>query len=184
MVWDRDNLRGRMVIRDIVPEVRRAADEARARGAQLVIVTVHSGLDEPSSYDTATTHQPDENVAARIAHDVPGIALIVYGHSHRQMADTVINGTVLVQPKNWAASVAVARLTVERTGGSWQVAGHHGVLVRTAGHREDSSVVRAVASAHNATLAYVCTGTTCDAPVSSLPALVRRLRDGVKLKSR
>jgi uncharacterized protein YyaL (SSP411 family) len=36
----------------------------------------------------------------------------------------------------------------------------------------------------NATLAYVCTGTTCDAPVSSLPALVRRLRDGVKLKSR
>jgi hypothetical protein len=34
------------------------------------------------------------------------------------------------------------------------------------------------------TLAYVCTGTTCDAPVSSLPALVRRLRDGVKLKPR
>ncbi|HZF16623.1 MAG TPA: thioredoxin domain-containing protein [Steroidobacteraceae bacterium] len=32
------------------------------------------------------------------------------------------------------------------------------------------------------TLAYVCTGTTCDAPVASLPALVRRLRDGVKLR--
>jgi uncharacterized protein YyaL (SSP411 family) len=33
------------------------------------------------------------------------------------------------------------------------------------------------------TLAYVCTGTTCDAPVASLPALVRRLRDGVKLRA-
>ena len=32
------------------------------------------------------------------------------------------------------------------------------------------------------TVAYVCTGTTCDAPVASLPALVRRLRDGVKLR--
>jgi len=34
------------------------------------------------------------------------------------------------------------------------------------------------------TIAYVCTGTTCDAPVASLPALVRRLRDGVKLKTK
>ncbi len=32
------------------------------------------------------------------------------------------------------------------------------------------------------TLAYVCTGTTCDAPIASLSALVRRLRDGVKLR--
>jgi len=32
------------------------------------------------------------------------------------------------------------------------------------------------------TIAYVCTGMTCDAPVASLPALVRRLRDGVKLR--
>jgi uncharacterized protein YyaL (SSP411 family) len=34
------------------------------------------------------------------------------------------------------------------------------------------------------TIAYVCTGTTCDAPVSTLSVLVRRLRDGVKLKER
>jgi len=34
------------------------------------------------------------------------------------------------------------------------------------------------------TIAYVCTGTTCDAPVASLPALVRRLRDGIKLKEK
>jgi hypothetical protein len=34
------------------------------------------------------------------------------------------------------------------------------------------------------TIAYVCTGTTCDAPVASLPTLVRRLRDGVTLNSR
>jgi uncharacterized protein YyaL (SSP411 family) len=34
------------------------------------------------------------------------------------------------------------------------------------------------------TIAYVCTGTTCDAPVASLPNLVRRLRDGVKLKEK
>ena len=29
MVWDRDNLRGRLVMRDIVPEVRRMVEDSR-----------------------------------------------------------------------------------------------------------------------------------------------------------
>ena len=34
MVWDRDNLAGRLAIRDIVPEVRSAVREARDAGAE------------------------------------------------------------------------------------------------------------------------------------------------------
>ena len=52
MVWDRDNLRGRVVIRDIVPEVRTAVAEAREKGADVIVVTVHSGLSGQSGYDT------------------------------------------------------------------------------------------------------------------------------------
>src|SRR5678809_1681856 len=48
MVWDRDNLRGRMTIGDIVPAVRQAVGDARAAGAQLIVVTMHSGLSEPT----------------------------------------------------------------------------------------------------------------------------------------
>jgi len=44
MLWDRDNLAGRLVIRDIVPEVRTAVRDARDAGAVVVIVVVHSGL--------------------------------------------------------------------------------------------------------------------------------------------
>src|SRR5919202_770229 len=51
-VWDRDKLEGVLEFRDIVPEVRRAVGEVRRQRADVVIVTVHSGLDEPSSYDT------------------------------------------------------------------------------------------------------------------------------------
>src|SRR5690242_7837368 len=43
MLWDRDNLRGRLVIRDVVPEVRAAVGDARRAGADVVVVTVHSG---------------------------------------------------------------------------------------------------------------------------------------------
>src|SRR5215213_5306344 len=123
MLSDADNVRGRIRVGDIVPAVRAAAIEVKAAGADLVVVTVHSGLEEPSSYDTLTTGVPSENVAARIAREVPGIDLIVYGHSHQEMPDTTINGVLLMQPKNWATSGAVAYLALLRTNGRWAVAG-------------------------------------------------------------
>ena len=121
MVWDRDNLKGRLVIRDIVPAVRKAVTEVRAAGAEVVLVTMHSGLAGPSSYDTVSTFVPSENVAGRVAREVPGIDLIVYGHSHQEVGDTLINGVLLMQPKNWASSVAVAHLdsSARMVTGAW-----------------------------------------------------------------
>jgi len=71
-------------------------------GAQIVVVTVNSGLDEPSSYDTVATKLPSENVAARVAREVPGIALVLYGHSHKENAGVDIGPTRMLQAKNWA----------------------------------------------------------------------------------
>jgi 2',3'-cyclic-nucleotide 2'-phosphodiesterase (5'-nucleotidase family) len=162
MLWDRDNLAGRLVIRDIVPEVRTAVRDARDAGAVVVIVVVHSGLNEPSSYDTVSTGVPSENVAARLAHEVPGIDLLVYGHSHKEMADTVIAGTLLMQPRNWASSVAIAHLGIERHNGHWRVGSKRSTVVATAHHRENPTVVAVTQEGHRATLKYATTaiGTT------------------------
>ncbi len=167
MVWDRDNVAGRMILRDIVPEVRSAVQDVRAAGANVVLVTMHSGLDGPSSYDTVGTGIPSENVAARVAKEVAGIDLIVYGHSHQEMADTVINGVLLMQPKNWAQSVAVAHLEIVRNGGSWTVASKRSRLVQSAGHAESPAVVAATDSAHRATVAWVT------APIGRTPVAWR-----------
>jgi len=162
MLWDRDNLAGRLVIRDIVPEVRTAVRDARDAGAVVVIVVVHSGLNEPSSYDTVSTGVPSENVAARLAHEVPGIDLLVYGHSHKEMADTVIAGTLLMQPRNWAGSVAIAHLGIERHNGRWRVGSKRSTVVATAHHRENPTVVAVTQEGHRETLKYATTaiGTT------------------------
>lgn len=157
MLWDRDNLSGQVVIRDIVPSVQTAVAGARASGADIVIVVLHSGLDEPSSYDTVATHVPSENVAARIAHEVPGIDLIVYGHSHKQMADTTIGSTLLMQPRNWATDVAVAHLHVVRSEGAWRVTDRHSRLVATVHHRESKAVLSATERGHLAALRYART---------------------------
>jgi 2',3'-cyclic-nucleotide 2'-phosphodiesterase (5'-nucleotidase family) len=162
VLWDRDNLAGRLVIRDIVPEVRTAVRDARDAGCVVVIVVVHSGLNEPSSYDTVSTGVPSENVAARIAHEVPGVDLLVYGHSHKEMPDTVIGTTLLMQPRNWATSVAIAHLGIARRNGRWRVVSKRSSVVAAAHHRENPSVVAVTQEGHRETIKYVTTaiGTT------------------------
>jgi len=161
-IWDAENIRRRLRFGDIVPVVRQAVQEVRAAGADVVLVTVHSGFNEPSSYDTVTTAVPSENVAARIAAEVQGIDLVLYGHSHKEMQGTTIGDALLIQPKNWATSVDVAHLLVSRVGGRWKVTAKHGDLVQAAGHAENSAVLAATDATHRETVAYVTTpiGTT------------------------
>ncbi|MEO8194589.1 MAG: 5'-nucleotidase C-terminal domain-containing protein [Gemmatimonadales bacterium] len=162
MVWDAENVRGRVRLTDIVPAVRTAVQEARAAGASVMIVSVHSGLNEPSSYDTVTTRLPSENVAERIAREIPGIDLVVYGHSHKEQKDLHAGSTLLVQPKNWATSVGVAHLTVGREGNAWKVTSSRGETIQSRGHPEAAAVLRVSERAHRATIAYANTviGTT------------------------
>jgi 2',3'-cyclic-nucleotide 2'-phosphodiesterase (5'-nucleotidase family) len=154
MIWDREHLRGRLVVRDIVPEVRSAVAEARAAGADVVVTVLHSGLDEPSSYDTVSTGVASENVSARVAREVPGIDVLVYGHSHREMADTTIAGVLLVQPRNWAFNAAVAELQLQSDGDRWRVVSKRGRLIRAAGRAEHAGVLAVTERAHRTAVAY------------------------------
>jgi 2',3'-cyclic-nucleotide 2'-phosphodiesterase/3'-nucleotidase len=152
---------------DIVPAVRDAVRDARGAGANVVIVVLHSGLNEPSSYDTVSTGVPSENVAARVAREVPGIDLIVYGHSHKEMSDTVINRVLLMQPKNWATSVAIAHLRLERRNGRYQVVAARSTAVPTAKHKEAPEVLAVTQEGHRAALEYATT------PIGSTPVAWR-----------
>ncbi|HEX4681100.1 MAG TPA: 5'-nucleotidase C-terminal domain-containing protein [Gemmatimonadaceae bacterium] len=196
MVWDRDNLAGRVVIRDIVPEVRDAVRDARGAACDVVIVLLHSGLDEPSSYDTVSTNVGSENVAARVAREVRGIDLIVYGHSHKEMRDTVIGGTLLMQPKNWAQTVGVAHLGVERRNGRWLVVSKRSTAVPVVHHQEDKQVLAVTQEGHRAALRYATTaiGSTpvtwradsarvVDTPIIDFILEVERKASGAQLAS-
>ncbi|MDO8502106.1 MAG: 5'-nucleotidase C-terminal domain-containing protein [Gemmatimonadaceae bacterium] len=154
MVWDAENVRGRVWLTDIVPAVRTAVQEVRAAGANVVIVSVHSGLNEPPSYDTVATGLPGENVSERVAREIEGIDLVVYGHSHKEQKDLHVGSTLLVQPKNWATGVGVAHLTVAREGGAWKVASSRGETIQSRGHAEQQNVVALSAVPHRATVAY------------------------------
>ena len=71
---------------------------------------IHAGLGGGSSYDT--TGVGPENDAAVLASVTPKPDVVIVGHSHREIRDTVINGVHFVQPKNWAQSLSVVHVFV------------------------------------------------------------------------
>ncbi|MDQ3389449.1 MAG: 5'-nucleotidase C-terminal domain-containing protein, partial [Gemmatimonadota bacterium] len=155
LIWDRDNVAGRLDFRDIVASVRPVVAEMRARGADVVMIAAHSGL-AGSSYDTAATGVPVENAAAAMAHEIPGIDVIFMGHSHRELADTTIARTLLLQAKNWAASLAVAELEmVADAAGEWRVEAKRGRILRPEKRPVDARFAAALSGAHERTRAYV-----------------------------
>lgn len=197
MVWDRENLKAAgLTVSDIVPAVRERVREARRRKADVVVVLLHSGLDGAASYDTAATGLPSENVAGRVPREVEGIDAVVYGHSHRELIDTVINGALVMQPRNWAGSVALGTLTLERQKGKWTVVARKGRAVRVDGHAESPAVLAAAATSHSNTLAWVSSpvGRTTvawradsarvrDMPITDLVNEVMRRASGAELSA-
>ncbi len=155
MVWDRANLAAEaLTIRDIVPFVRETVAQVRA-AHDLVVVVVHSGLGGPSSYDEVSTGVGRENVAGQIASEIEGVDLVVLGHSHREVVDSLVGTTLIVQPRNWAGSVAVAKFAMVRDGARYRVESRRGESVRLNNVRESPDVIAATLAAHEQTLAWV-----------------------------
>ncbi len=145
LVWDGPNVRGRVTlvgVADAVPPVSRAL---RRAGADVTLLVAHAGLDGPSSYaDSAAP--PENDVARAIAASDLDVAVI--GHTHREIADSLVGTTLVVQPRNFAQSIAVVELALERRRGRWHVVGKHGTIVPLAGVRPDSALVAALTPAH------------------------------------
>jgi 2',3'-cyclic-nucleotide 2'-phosphodiesterase/3'-nucleotidase len=154
MIWDRDNVRGRLDFHEIVSSVRPVVAEMRQRGADIVMIAAHSGL-EGSSYDTAATGVPTENASSAMAREIPGIDVIFMGHTHREVADTTINGVLVQQAKNWGTSLAVAELDLRFEGERWAIASKHGRILRPAPGSTSPRLEAALAQAHERTRAYV-----------------------------
>lgn len=155
MVWDRRQLGSRVRVRPVAaaaPAALAALDRARV---DLKVVLIHSGMGEPSSYDT--TGIGPENDAAALARMTPHPDVVVVGHTHREMRDSVIDGVHFVQPKNWAMSLSVVHVWFVRdTAASrrWRVATVRGDLIPLATVGEEPRFVQRLTDAHERARAW------------------------------
>lgn len=148
MVWNGGHLRGRVVVEPIVPHAERVLQELEAEGAHVKVALVHSGLDGGSSYDTLGVGP--ENVAAALAGLLVKPDLVIVGHSHRRLRDSVIEGVHFVQPDPWARSLSVVHVWLmgDSAAGRWRVDRIFGELVSLGGVRPDPAMTGRLSPAH------------------------------------
>src|SRR5256886_13616599 len=107
MVWDRSQVGGRIRVRPIAEAAPPAMRRLDLAGVDLKVVLIHSGLNEPSSYDTAGVGA--RNAALRLAGIPPPATrpeLLLAGHSHKEMRDDGVHGGHFGQPRNLALRLA------------------------------------------------------------------------------
>ena len=120
MVWDRSQLGGRIRVRRIDETAPLALRRLEDAGVDLKVVLIHSGLNEPSSYDT--TGVGAENAALSLAGVVPRPDVVIVGHSHKELREYVLNDVHFVQPRNFALSLAVVQVWLVKGTGGYRVA--------------------------------------------------------------
>ena len=165
MLWDRTQLAGRARVRRIAGAATGALARLEGEGADLKIVLIHSGLGGESSYDT--TGVGPENDAAALAGVTPKPDVVIVGHSHREIRDTVINGVHFVQPRNWAQSLSVVhvRLTREHGAGSrWRISSIRADLIPLATVPELPRLTRRMDASHASARLWAATTLGTAAP--------------------
>ncbi len=168
LMWDKQQLEGKLTVRDIQATARRLVPEMRAKGADLVVAIPHSG------FERGETPQFAENSVARLA-EIPGIDAILFGHSHGEfpgaffaaypkvdLARGTINGVPAVMPGRWGDHLGVIDLKLDNSSGAWKVVDSRAELrpisdraTRKPLVAADPMVAALVADEHAGTLAYV-----------------------------
>ena len=158
-LWDRDNVQGKLDFNGIVEEAKTVIPEMKAAGADVVIVSSHSGATPGSSYGDALPFP--ENASTQLAEEVPGIDAILVGHAHLEIPERfVINKAtgrqvLLTEPLKWGMRVAVIDLQLTKERGQWSVTSAHSHLLDAKTADADPAVVGAVQAGHEATVKYV-----------------------------
>ncbi|HKP38226.1 MAG TPA: 5'-nucleotidase C-terminal domain-containing protein [Pyrinomonadaceae bacterium] len=111
--------------RETVSEAQKWVKVLREVGkVDLVVIPMHMGIEEDLRTGTPNPSQvPNENAALAIARNVPGVDVIVMGHTHREVPSLVVNGVLFSQANRWASHLARVDLYLEKNEptGRWQV---------------------------------------------------------------
>jgi 2',3'-cyclic-nucleotide 2'-phosphodiesterase/3'-nucleotidase len=158
-IWDKANVEGKVRFLGLVEQAKVMVPRMKAAGADVVIVSAHSGMDTSSSYGDALPYP--ENAASLVARDVPGIDAILVGHAHSDIPERFVVNTatgkqvLLSEPKYWGMRVTVMNLQLTKVRGQWGVTSSRAVLLDANTVPEDTGIAGLVRAQHDKVLTYV-----------------------------
>ncbi|WP_423192910.1 bifunctional 2',3'-cyclic-nucleotide 2'-phosphodiesterase/3'-nucleotidase [Cupriavidus sp. H18C2] len=172
--WDKRWLDGKVYTEGVVETAQKYIPEMRAKGADLIVVISHGGLDN-SAYSPTM-----ENGSYHLS-KVAGVDAMLIGHSHQVFPDAAstvgqfnppgvdkvkgtVNGVPTVMANYWGKHLGVVNLALAYDGKAWSVdRANTKVEARSIQNPDktyvapDASVAAAIDTEHQATIQYVKT---------------------------
>lgn len=158
-LWDKANVQGKMVFPGLEEQAARYVPRLRSMGADVVIVSAHSGSSGTSSYGDQLPYV--ENAAALVAEQVPGIDAILVGHAHTEIAEYRVRNkatgkdVVLSEPLKWGQRLTLFDFELVWEKGRWSVAKVAARVLNSNTVAEDPKITRLLADEHRKVVAYV-----------------------------
>ncbi|MET8010597.1 5'-nucleotidase C-terminal domain-containing protein [Streptomyces sp. NPDC005271] len=158
-IWDKANVQGKMTFPGLEEQAAKWVPRLRSMGADVVIVSAHSGTSGTSSYGDQVPYV--ENAAALVAERVPGIDAILVGHAHVEIPESrVVNKetgreVVLSEPLKWGQRLTLFDVEVEWDRGRWQVTSVAATVLNSGTVEEDPRIVGLLGDEHKKVVGYV-----------------------------
>ena len=127
MQWDKLNLEGKVIVKDITQTAKELVPEMKKQGADIIVAIPHSGV-------SAEPYKALAENSVYYLSQVDGINAIMFGHSHgvfpsedfKSLPNTDINtGNInhipAVMPGQWGSHLGVVDLVIEGDKANWKV---------------------------------------------------------------
>jgi 2',3'-cyclic-nucleotide 2'-phosphodiesterase/3'-nucleotidase len=182
-IWDKAYVQGKLAFPGLEEQAAKWVPKLRSMGADVVIVSAHSGTSGTSSYGDQVPYV--ENAAANVAQKVPGIDAILVGHAHLEIPELrVVNEqtgktVVLSEPLCFAERLTLFDIELVFRRGCWEVESVAASLRDSKTVADDPRITKLLAQQHAKVVAYVnqvvgkatATLTTVDARYTDAPII-------------
>ncbi|MGW5634859.1 bifunctional metallophosphatase/5'-nucleotidase [Streptomyces sp. NPDC003832] len=192
-IWDKAYVQGKMTFPGLEEQAAKWVPKLRSMGADVVIVSAHSGSSGTSSYGDQLPYI--ENSAALVAQQVPGIDAILVGHAHTEIAELKVTNertgktVVLSEPLCYAQRLSLFDIELVFRKGCWSVESVAASVRDSKTVADDPKIARLLQDEHDIVVEYVnqvvgtatATLTTVEARYKDAPIidLITRVQEDV-----
>ncbi len=182
-IWDKANVQGKMTFPGLEEQAAKWVPKLRSMGADVVIVSAHSGSSGTSSYGDQLPYI--ENAAGLVAEQVPGIDAILVGHAHTEIPEYFVTNkktgkrVVLSEPLKWGQRLTLFDFELVWEKGCWKVEKVGAQVLNSNTVEEDPKITKLLVDEHEKVVAYVnqvigtnaAEMTSAEAPYKDVPII-------------
>ncbi|MEU9394388.1 5'-nucleotidase C-terminal domain-containing protein [Streptomyces sp. NPDC048324] len=158
-IWDKAYVQGKLQFPGLEEQAAKWVPKLKSMGADVVIVSAHSGSSGTSSYGDQVPYV--ENSAALVAQQVPDIDAILVGHAHVEIPELKVTNAktgkpvVLSEPLAFAERLSVFDVELVFAKGRWTVESVSSKVLNSNTVADDPKITKLLADEHAKVVEYV-----------------------------